>query len=146
MDNDTIPESTDLGRRAHRRLRTEPVVWLTTVGRDGTPQPNPVWFVWEDDAEGGAVLTYTQADAHRLAHIRRSPRVSLHFDSNGQGGDIVVLTGHAQILTDHPAASEHPPYLDKYREGIARLSGTPEAFAARYSVPVRIRPTKLRGF
>jgi Pyridoxamine 5'-phosphate oxidase len=34
---------------AERRLRTEPIVWLTTVRADGRPQSSPVWFLWDGD-------------------------------------------------------------------------------------------------
>ena len=29
------------------RLTGEMTIWLTTVGRDGTPQPNPAGFLWD---------------------------------------------------------------------------------------------------
>jgi hypothetical protein len=34
--------ATPFGERVARRLREEAVIWLTTMGADGTPQPNPV--------------------------------------------------------------------------------------------------------
>lgn len=40
-----IDLTTEYGARVARRLQDEQVIWLTTVGRDGTPQPNPVWFI-----------------------------------------------------------------------------------------------------
>ena len=41
-----MPEFTgEFGQRAAERLRTEEVIWLTTVGNDGMPQPSPVWFL-----------------------------------------------------------------------------------------------------
>lgn len=33
-----------LGERVRRRLRDEHII--STVGADGTRQPNPVWFLW----------------------------------------------------------------------------------------------------
>jgi len=36
--------TTPFGERVARRLREEPVIWFTSTSRDGTPQPNPVWF------------------------------------------------------------------------------------------------------
>jgi hypothetical protein len=45
--------TTDFGKRAAERLAKEKVIWLTTVGVDGAPQPNPVWFVWESDYREG---------------------------------------------------------------------------------------------
>src|SRR5215831_5912700 len=84
--------ATPFGERVARRLREEVVIWLTTTGSDGTPQPAPVWFLWE----GESFLIYTLTNAKRLAHIERNPRVALHFDSDGTGGDIVVFTGEAR--------------------------------------------------
>lgn len=36
-------------------------------------------------------------------------------------------------------------YLEKYREGIARVTEGPEDFVRQYSVPVRIHVTRIRG-
>jgi hypothetical protein len=35
------------GERVRRRLTGEMTIWLTTVGRDGTPQLNPAGFGWD---------------------------------------------------------------------------------------------------
>lgn len=134
--------ATDFGERVRQRLRDEQVIWFTTVGGDGTPQPNPVWFLWEDNS----ALVYNRSDANRLTHIRRRPQVCLHFDGNGRGGDIVVLAGRAQVLEGHPLPHELPGYLDKYRESMTRVSGSPEAFSQAYPVPVRVGVARVRGF
>jgi PPOX class probable F420-dependent enzyme len=133
--------STPLGEKVRRRLRDEPVAWLTTVARDGTPQPNPVWFLWEDDS----ILVYNRSGARRLAHVRERPAVSLNFDSGG-GGDIVVITGRAELAEGEPAPHQHPGYLAKYERAMSRVSGSPEAFGRAYPVPLRIRPVRFRGF
>jgi PPOX class probable F420-dependent enzyme len=137
-----IPDS-DFGTRARHRLQDEIVIWLTTTGADRTPQPNPVWFLWDEDAD--TVLIYNANDAKRLEHIAARPRVSLHFDGNGRGGDIVVLTGAAEQALDIPPVDQNETYLAKYADQIARMSD-PHTFAEKYSVPIRVRVTKLRGF
>ena len=143
MISEAFPDpATAFGRRVRQRLHSEQVAWLTTVGADGTPQPNPVWFLWDDTH----VLVYNRPDANRLTHIQMRPQVSLHLDSDGRGGDIVVLTGHAQILDPHPLPHELPGYLDKYRESMTRVSGSPEAFSEAYPVPVRLEVVRVRGF
>ena len=38
-----------------------------------------------------------------------------------------------------------PEYLEKYHDHIARIGMTPESFAQAYSVPVRIRFTRVDG-
>ena len=143
MTGEVIPDrATAYGERVRRRLTDEMTIWLTTVGRDGTPQPNPVGFLWDG---AGTVLIYSQADARRLANIRRQPRVALNFDSN-DGGDIVVLTGTAEILDDYPGVPGNPAWLEKYGDAIDARFGDAVKFAERFSVPVRIRLTRVRGF
>ncbi len=138
----TLPSpETPFGRRVARRLRDSVVAWLTTVTADGTPQPNPVWFLWD----GSSFLIYSLSGAARLENIARSPRVSLNFDSDGRGGDIIVFTGNAQVAPDEPPADQNAAYLAKYRTAIDASFGGPAAFAARYSVPIRITPLKVRG-
>jgi PPOX class probable F420-dependent enzyme len=143
VTRDVIPDqATAHGERARRRLTDEMTIWLTTVGRDGTPQPNPVGFLWDG---GNSLLTYSQTDARRLANIRQQPQVSLNFDSNG-GDDIVVLTGTAEILDDYLAVPDNPAWLEKYGEAIDSRFGSAVKFAQRFSVPVRIHLTRIRGF
>lgn len=100
---------TEFGARVARRLRVEPLAWLTTVDGGGRPQPAPVWFLW--DEPDGSVLVYSDGKAKRLAHLRSNPRVALHFDGDGQGGDIVVLTGEMRPSPDDPPADRNAEYL-----------------------------------
>jgi PPOX class probable F420-dependent enzyme len=136
--------STPFGERVARRLHDERVIWLTTVDAKGTPQPTPVWFLW--DEASSTFLIYSRSDAKRLLHLQQNPRVALNFDGNGLGGDIIVFTGHAQISPDDLPADQLPAYLEKYRDFIARLYPTPAQFASIYSVALRMHPTALRGF
>jgi PPOX class probable F420-dependent enzyme len=137
-----IDESTEFGARAARHLREDRVVWLTTVSDAGSPLPTPVWFVWE---EPDTVLVFSLPSAARVRHLETNPRVSLNFPGNGEGGDIVVFSGRATADPDAPAAHEVPGYAEKYAPGFQRIGVTPEEFSHRYSVPVRIRLTSLRG-
>jgi PPOX class probable F420-dependent enzyme len=137
-----VDTSTEFGQRVERRLREEKLAWLTTVDARGTPQPIPVWFLW-DGAD--SVLIYSRPDTPKLRAIEKSPRVSLNLDGNGSGGDIVVATGDATVSTDDPPAHEVPDYVEKYAALIERNRWTPESFAADYSVPIRIRVARIRG-
>jgi len=134
--------STEFGARVARRLAEEPIAWLTVVDGAGTPQPAPIWFLWDGDT----ALIYSLNGAKRLDHLRARPRVTLHLDGNGQGGDIVVLTGEIADEPDAPAVADNPEYVAKYGGRIAAGSwGTPEVFGAQYSVPLRFRPRRVRG-
>jgi PPOX class probable F420-dependent enzyme len=132
---------TSLGRHALERLDRDAVIWLVTVGFDGTPQPRPVWFLWQQDQ----LLIYSRPGTFKLAHLAANPRVALHFDSDGWGGDIVVLTGEAHRDEAIPPADRVTAYIEKYTRGIQDIGMTPESFAADYSVPIRVKPDHLRG-
>ena len=135
--------STPFGERVARRLRDERLIWFTTVDAKGIPQPTPVWFLW--DETNSTILIYSRAEAKRLVHLQHNPKVALNFDGNGSGGDIIVITGEAQVSTDVPPADRLPIYAEKYRDFIARRYETPEKFASIYSVALRIRPVTIRG-
>jgi PPOX class probable F420-dependent enzyme len=135
--------STPFGQRVARRLREDRLIWLTTVDAKGTPQPAPVWFLWEETTS--TILIYSLTDAKRLQHIQQNPRVALNFDGNGSGGDIIVITGQVHESPDAPPADQLPVYVEKYRDFIARSFGTPANFAAKYSVALRVHPTAIRG-
>ena len=104
-----IDESTEFGQRAARRLREEKLAWLTTVSANGTPQPIPVWFLWDGDR---SILLYSRPDTPKLRHVAANPRVTLNLDGNGRGGDIVVVHGEAHVATD-PPANRVPAYVEK---------------------------------
>ncbi len=126
-----------------RRLKDEYFVWMTTVGSDLTPQPRPVWFVWDHDT----FLIYSQPDAYKVKHIRKHPRVAIHFNSDSTGdSDVLVFIGDARIDPDAPPAHKCPAYVRKYRDGIRGLNSTEEEMGNAYSVAIRVTPTAVRGW
>ena len=114
---------------------------MTTVTSAGSPLPMPGWFLW---AGAESVVMYSRPGA-RVRNIEGNPRVALNFHGDGRGGDIVVLSGNATIDDEAPRADRAGDYRAKYDEHIARIGMSPEAFAQRYSVPLNIRLTRLRG-
>lgn len=132
---------TDWGRSAERRLRTAEVIWLTTLRADGSPWPNPVWFVWD----GESFLVYSRPESLKLRHIARDPRVTLHLNGEGWELDVVVVAGEARIAPEEPPVLETPAYLEKYRESIARLGMTEPEYSEAFAVPIRITPAGFRG-
>ena len=131
------------GEQVARRLRDERLIWLTTVDAKGMPQPTPVWFLWDEATS--TFLIYSLAGAKRLEHLQQNPNVALNFDGNGSGGNIIVFTGQARVSSDDPSADKVPAYVEKYRDFIARSFSTPENFASRYSVALRVYPMAVRG-
>ena len=116
MTADVLPDAaTAFGQRVRARLQKDTVIWIVTVGADGRPQPNPVGFCRDGDADSTEFVIYSRPDSHRLKHLRERPdKVSFHFDSDGHGQDIVVLHGRVVVDDDHPVIQDWPPYLEKY--------------------------------
>jgi len=113
----TAPEATlidlnsKLGVHVAKRLQEEHILWLTTVASDGTPQPNPVWFYWD----GKIIHVRSQPSSHKLQNITQNPKVSMNFQADEQGGDVVVLTGDATIDRNPPEPD--PKFIEKYSRG-----------------------------
>ena len=111
-----IDATTPFGERAARRLREEIIGWLVTVRADGTPQPSPIWFLWEDET----FLIYSRPATPKLRNIAQNPRVAINLDSAEGGDDIVIVSGEAHV-SDDPPAGEVPLYVEKYESSMHRL-------------------------
>lgn len=134
--------SSRFGRRVHRRLRQEQIIWLITVDAHTRPQPRPVWFHWD----GQTILIFSEKNTAKLPHITRNSRVTLNLNTDQDGSDVAVLWGDARILTEPPAAARVKAYLRKYREGIKGLGMTVPDFTASFAVPILVTPQAMRGF
>lgn len=136
-----IDTSTEFGQRVEQRLRDEIIIWFTTVDAEGQPSSVPVWFYWD----GESFLIYSQPNKPKLRNIVRNPKVSLNFNSDEYGSNVVRFEGEARIDDTAPPATGVAPMIEKYDAAIQRLGTTPEGFAAAFSVPVRVTPQKLLG-
>lgn len=125
---------------AEQRLRDEKIAWLTTVRRDGQPQSSPVWFLWRD----GEIVVYSRPTTQKVRNVQANPKVAVHLRDIDEGGDIISVEGLASIDERYPPASAIPAYVEKYRAMIAGLRMDPSSFAKAYSIPIRIRPSRMR--
>jgi PPOX class probable F420-dependent enzyme len=138
-----IEFNSELGQKAKGLLESEYVIWLTTVGKDGTPQPRPVWFIPYNDG----VLIYSRPSAAKVAHLRRNPRVALHFNTDRGGEEpVIVFTGAAKLDADVPPADQVAAYIEKYRDGIIGLDSNVAEFTAAYSQAIFVKLESLRGW
>lgn len=139
----SIDFTTDHGQHALHALKQEHVVWLTTVGnQSGTPQPNVVWFLYQD----GDVVVYNKPDSLRLKNIANNDRISLNFDSINEGEKMIIFSGTAAIDPDTPAVIDNPAYLEKYSDGIRSIGSAPQKMSDEYNVAIRISLDSLRGW
>jgi len=131
------------GQAVKVHLKNQYVIWLTTVDSNLTPQPRPVWFIWEEES----FLIFSQAKAYKVAQIKKNPKVALHFNTDETGDNhVIVFTGEASIDANCPPAYQVDAYFEKYKQGISDLDMTPEGFSNEYSVALRIQPTEIRGW
>jgi PPOX class probable F420-dependent enzyme len=121
---------------------SEPVAWLTTITSTGRPAPRPVWFV---AAEGDTLLVFSEPGALKVKHIRANPLVSLNFNTSADGGDVLVLSGRAELV-DGPKPSTTPGYLEKYEALYPAIKHDVASFDAQYSQAIRVTPDRSWGF
>jgi len=124
--------------RIDRLLRSEPVVWMSTVRPDGVPHIIPIWFSWD----GEAILIASKPEAQKIRNLRANPIVMLALGRPDQDFDIGLLEGRAELL-DAPASAVLPEsHLVKYRAPMAAIGLTPDEFLATYTQVIRIVPTR----
>jgi PPOX class probable F420-dependent enzyme len=136
-----IDTSTSFGKHVLKRLQEEQILWLTTLRADLTPQPVPVWFIWN----GADLLVFSQPQAQKVRNLREHTRVALNFNGTFGGSDIVVLWGEARIVDQPVPEDELKAYLEKYAQGLKEIQMTVDEFTKSYGVAIRITPMHLSG-
>jgi PPOX class probable F420-dependent enzyme len=122
------------------RLRTNLMVWLTTVSPSGRPNSVPVWFVLRSDE---TVLVYSQPGKPKLRNLQTNPNVALGLDVTDIGRDVIRLAGVARHDPAVPPAHRNPDYVAKYAERIGAMFDTPERFGALFTSPIVIAPDRI---
>lgn len=131
-------------RDAHvdKRLRSDSIIWLTTVRSDGRPHTIPVWFLWD----GSTFLIFSQPDNLKIRNLRNNPNVTLALDNTDDGGDVIAAEGKAELLTEPASNLDVPAYFEKYSSDLQTMGTTPEDMAKSYSQPIRVTPAKFVRF
>lgn len=91
-------------------LDRERVCRVSTLGADGTPRSNPLWFVWHD----GCLWLYSLVRTQRWANIERNPNVSALIDAGHDYGELrgVELIGKVTIVGDVPRSGHPDPDVE----------------------------------
>jgi len=122
------------------RLTKDVVGWLTTVAPDGRPQTAVISFLW--DGEG--ILFYSKPNTPKVRNIALNRTVSFHLESDPYGDHVVIVEGTARVAPDEARSDVHPAYRAKYREPLAHWGMDERQTADDFSVPIRIRPDRVR--
>lgn len=125
-----------------QRMRTETMIWLSSVRPDGRPHLVPVWFLWD----GSTILICSQPNQQKIRNLRHNAAVMLALDTAKQGGDIVMFEGTAVLLDDAEVNATVPAYVAKYASRIQAMGWNAETMAKSYSQAIRITPTKFTAW
>ncbi|MFZ0831544.1 MAG: pyridoxamine 5'-phosphate oxidase family protein, partial [Mycobacterium sp.] len=78
------------------------VMIVATRSRKGTPFAVPLWFIVHDDR----IYAATAASSWTVRNAIDCPQVCMLFGGErGQGGDRLLVRGHAQAITEFPPAT-----------------------------------------
>jgi PPOX class probable F420-dependent enzyme len=122
------------------RLRSDIMIWLSTVKPDGTPHIVPVWFLWDGDS----FYVYSKRD-QKIRNLKQNRAVMLALDDTKGGDDPIFASGEATLLPREEALTAQPAYVAKYKSRLDSYNWTGESMAQEYSEPIQIRPTKFFG-
>jgi PPOX class probable F420-dependent enzyme len=127
---------------ADAALRDDPVVWLSSVQRDGRPHLVPVWFHWD----GEKIVAFSKPHARKVDNLRDQPRVMLAVGTPGPDFEVELIEATAE-LPDCPAAELMPEgFSAKYRDLLRRAGLSVQRFVEVYSQPIVLRPTRFLGY
>jgi PPOX class probable F420-dependent enzyme len=121
------------------RLRSNMIVWFTTVRADGRPHSVAVWFLWD----GSQILIFSQSNKQKLRNLQHNPHVVLALDDTKNGGDAIVIEGKAELIDNAEVNTTLPAYAEKYTPLLNEMGWSPESMAADYSQAIRVTPTKF---
>ena len=136
------PSASDCSSETQAALRDDPVVWLSSVQRDGRPHLVPVWFHWD----GERIVAFSKPNARKIANLRDQPQVMLAVGSPGPEFEVELIEATAE-LPPQPATDLIPEgFGAKYRDLLRRAGLNVQHFAEVYSQPIVLRPTRFLGY
>jgi PPOX class probable F420-dependent enzyme len=98
-----------------------------------------VWFLWD----GEKFLIFSQPNTQKLRNLRHSSHVTLALDDSHGGGDVIVIDGEAELLTNPDVNATLAGFAQKYDAFLKRMGMDAATLAKSYSQGIRITPTKF---
>jgi PPOX class probable F420-dependent enzyme len=142
MDPDPLATALagESGAWAREHLESDVVGWLTTVAADGRPQSSLISFLFD----GATIFFYSKPDTPKLRNLAGSPLVTFHLQSDPYGDHALIVEGTATVDPSIAPSDVHPAYAVKYRGPLAHWGMDEATTALEFSVPIRIRPVRVR--
>jgi hypothetical protein len=118
-----LDTTTASGKRAQKRLEKEIIIWLATVGADGSPH---------------------SVAGQKVKDIEANPKVALHLNTTPGGGEVLRVDGSAKRLRRQPPAHKVPAYIRKCAALVKSYGWKPEGFSSEYHIALRVTPARFR--
>jgi PPOX class probable F420-dependent enzyme len=134
--------ASNAGAWARRHLERDVVGWLTTAARDGRLQASVISFLWD----GETILVYSKPNTPKVRNIGGDPRVSFNLNCDRYGDHGCSIEGIAEIDPTIPPLDVHAAYRAKYRAPLAHWEMDEAETSADFSVPMRVRPLRIRAW
>ena len=100
------------GPTADAALRQDPVVWLSSVQRDGRPHVVPVWFHWDGDR----IVAFSKPNARKVDNLRDQPNVMLAVGMPGPGFEVELIEATAELPEQDTSTVMPEGFEAKYGE------------------------------
>jgi PPOX class probable F420-dependent enzyme len=142
MDDDKLGTAlaSDDGAWAREHLEADVVGWLTSVAADRRPQSSLISFLHD----GSSIFFYSQPNTPKLRNLANSALVSFHLQSDPYGDHALIVEGEAVIDPSIAPSDVHAAYRVKYRDPLEHWAMDEAQTARDFSVPIRIRPIRVR--
>jgi PPOX class probable F420-dependent enzyme len=108
------------------------VAQVATVGPDGGPQTNPVWYRWEDES----LIFSTTKSRQKYRNVRRTPLIAACLVDPDDAYHYLELRGRAEVEDDPDGSLVHA--LAKKYTGTESFEGD-----LRNRVIVRLVPARV---
>ena len=131
-------------RQAHidARLRSDLMIWLSTVRPDGRAHIVPVWFLWQDD-----VLYIFSKPDQKIRNLSQNKSAMVGVDDTKGGDDPIMLGGNVELLKHGDLTPGiQDAYAEKYLERMQASNWAMDWYVNEYSEVIRFTPTKVFAF
>ena len=109
---------------------------LATTRPDGSPQVNPMWFLWDADSQE-IKLTHTK-ERYNYRNLQHEPRISLSITDPDNQYRYLSMRGVVERIEDDPEGEFYNVLARRYR------GHTTEVKDKAVRVVLHVRPTAWR--
>jgi PPOX class probable F420-dependent enzyme len=128
--------------RVDSRLRSDLMMWLSSVRPDGRAHLVPVWFLWQD----GLIYIFSKPD-QKIRNLQQNRSAMVGIDDTKGGEDPIMLAGDVELLKHAGLpAGIMEAYAEKYDARLKEYNWTMEWYTGEYSEVIRFTPSKVFVF